>query len=213
MVGTFLHFARASWWVWALLALAWIVKTALEIRRQRRLSRSGIDEIDRMDGRAFEEYLATLFRRLGYPARVTPYRGDYGADLIVERDGSRIAVQAKCWGRRVGIKAVQEAQAAKALYGCSEAMVVTNRAFTDQARRLAEANGVELWDRDVLVAKLLHPSATTAPSDDCCATCGVQVSEKVLQYCRAHSARFGGNVYCFKHQRSAPQPPPASASA
>jgi HJR/Mrr/RecB family endonuclease len=34
-------------------------------------------------------------------------------------------------------------------------MVVTNRYFTSAARRLANANGVELWDRDKLVAVLL----------------------------------------------------------
>ena len=34
-------------------------------------------------------------------------------------------------------------------------MVVANRLYTAQARRLAADNDVELWDRDQLVAKLL----------------------------------------------------------
>jgi HJR/Mrr/RecB family endonuclease len=34
-------------------------------------------------------------------------------------------------------------------------MVVTNRFFTQAARKLARANGVVLWDRDRLVKALL----------------------------------------------------------
>jgi restriction system protein len=108
-----------------------------------------------MDGRTFEVFLSTLFRHLGYSVEVTKYRGDYGADLVVKKGGRKTAVQAKRWKKRVGLKAVQEAVAAKAMYGCEGALVVANREFTQQARRLARANKVELWDREVLVAKLL----------------------------------------------------------
>lgn len=40
-----------------------------------------------MDGKTFEGFLGTLFRRLGYRVENTRYRGDYGADLIVSREG------------------------------------------------------------------------------------------------------------------------------
>lgn len=143
------------WPLWLLVGLLALGRVALYLRRMRRLSRSGIAEIDRMDGRTFELFLSTLFRRLGYSVEVTRYRGDYGADLVVKRKGRKTAVQAKRSMKRVGIKAVQEAVASKALYGCERALVVANREFTQQARKLARANKVELWDRDVLVAKLL----------------------------------------------------------
>ena len=39
--------------------LVWIVK-------ERRLRRSGIREIDQMDGHRFEQYLRTAFVRIGY---------------------------------------------------------------------------------------------------------------------------------------------------
>lgn len=85
----------------------------------------------------------------------TRARGDYGADLVLEKDGARAVVQAKRWSRNVGVKAVQEAVAAKPLYRCDYSMVVTNRYFTEQARRLAKANDVRLWNRDDLVGALL----------------------------------------------------------
>ncbi len=84
-------------------------------------------------------------------SKKTRAHGDYGADLVLEKDGVRTVVQAKRWTKNVGVKAIQEAVAAKPIYRCEHAMVVTNRYFTEQARRLAKANGVRLWNRDELV--------------------------------------------------------------
>lgn len=46
---------------------------------------------------------------------------------------------------------------------------------------------------------LLQPPANVVPI---CAACGVQVSEKVQQYCVAHPERFSGMIYCFHHQKA-----------
>jgi restriction system protein len=150
-----LHSLLSLWPLWLLIGLIAVGKLAVELYRLRRLSLSGIAEIDAMDGRTFEGFLSTLFRRLGYSVEVTKYHGDYGADLVVKKDGRKTVVQAKRWTKRVGLKAVQEAVAAKAMYGCEAALVVANREFTQQARKLGRANKVELWDRDALVGKLL----------------------------------------------------------
>lgn len=195
-------------------------------RRKQRLAASGIADIDTMDGKAFEQYLEVLFGKLGYKVERTRYVGDYGADLITQKDGVKTVIQAKRYTKAVGIKAVQEAVAAKGMYGCTEAMVVTNSTFTRAAVELARANRVVLWDRNRLVEALLsvrgeigsmqqapqqpapqppspqqpqsNPLASVSPT---CATCGVQVSEKVQQYCTAHSERFSGAIYCFEHQK------------
>ncbi len=55
----------------------------------------------------------------------------------------------------MGVKAIQEAVAAKGYYQCDEAMVVTNSFYTNQAEKLAQANEVKLWNRDDLVKALL----------------------------------------------------------
>ena len=107
-----------------------------------------------MDGITFERRMAVLFRNLGYRVARTQARGDYGADLVLEKDGVRAIVQAKRWTKNVGVKAIQEAVAAKPMYHCSRAIVVTNRYFTEQAKRLAKANDVGLWDRNDLVRAL-----------------------------------------------------------
>lgn len=149
------HDLIVFWPLWLFLLLVAIGKLAWRVYQLRRLSKSGIVEIDRMDGHTFEIFLSTLFRRLGYGVELTSRRGDYGADLVVTRGKQRTAVQAKRWSRRVGVKAVQEAVASKGIYRCDSALVVANREFTQQARKLARANLVELWDRKVLVQKLL----------------------------------------------------------
>ncbi|WP_253187253.1 restriction endonuclease [Paenibacillus sp. GP183] len=50
-----------------------------------------------MDGRQFELYLGLLFKALGYKTEVTLSAGDYGADLVIEKNGVRTVVQAKCF--------------------------------------------------------------------------------------------------------------------
>jgi restriction system protein len=216
----------AVWPLWLLLGVIALAKLAYHLYRVRRLALSGIAQVDRMDGKIFEEFLGTLFHRLCYRVENTRYRGDYGADLVVAKDGFKTAVQAKRWNKRVGVNAVQEAVASKGYYRCHRALVVANRDFTQQAKRLARANGVEFWNRDVLVSKLLSvrsqeegvaprrqslgdnglmPTlvAPTSSEPARCVECGVAVSEKVRDYCLARPARFGGQVYCFKHQGAA----------
>jgi restriction system protein len=233
LIGPVLHGladALVTFWpLWLLLAAVGAAKLAWRIHELRRLGRSGIGEVDLMDGTTFEHFLTTLFRRLGYAVEHTGRRGDYGADLVVTKGGRRIAVQAKRWNKAIGVKAVQEAVASKGMYKCSEALVVANRSFTPQARTLARANDVTLWDRDALVGKLLAvgnavadavvsatpiedvaetvstpaPSLKAEPDLTHCVTCGASVSENVRAYCLARPNRFGGQIYCFRHQRVA----------
>ncbi|MCL6605661.1 MAG: restriction endonuclease [Paenibacillus sp.] len=136
-----------------------IVIAALIVRKlkhEERLKKSGIAEIDKMDGIQFEQYLGHLFRHQGYKAEVTQAAGDYGADLVLSKDGKRIVVQAKRYSKNVGLKAVQEVRGAVAHYGASAAWVITNRDYTEQAYKLAKSNSVRLISRDELIEMLLQ---------------------------------------------------------
>lgn len=124
--------------------------------RNKRLRQSGIEEIDRMTGREFEEYLAVLFRTYGYHAKVTRGSGDYGADLILTKNGRKTVVQAKRYKNNVGIKSVQEIIGAVNYYQADRAMVVTNSFFTKPAINLAQANNVQLINRDQLISLILR---------------------------------------------------------
>jgi restriction system protein len=129
-------------------------KHAARMWKRQRLARSGIQDIDRMGGQVFEQYLEVLFGKMGYQVQRTRSVGDFGADLVIAKDRMKTVVQAKRYKGKVGVKAIQEAVAAKGYYGCSNAMVVTNSFYTRQAVELARRNQVELWDRHRLVAEL-----------------------------------------------------------
>jgi restriction system protein len=133
------------------------------LKRRERLKRSGIADIDKMHGIQFEKYLGYLFKAQGYKTQVTKASGDYGADLILQKDGRKIVVQAKRYSKNVGIKAVQQAQAAIAHYGASEAWVVTNRDFTEAAYNLAKSNRVRLINREILIEMILKMNPGSAP--------------------------------------------------
>ena len=102
-----------------------------------------------MTGVEFEEFLALLFKRLGYGVQTTRASGDYGADLLLREPGPKgrlIAVQAKRLSSNVGVSAVQEVYASQAHYGADAAWVVASGSFTEPARRLARENSVMLVD-------------------------------------------------------------------
>lgn len=147
-----------------LLGIAMGIRFFLDAKAQERLKRSGIKDIDQMDGRQFEHYLGLLFRNQGYKVEVTRAAGDYGADLIIQKDGKKIVVQAKRYSKNVGIEAVQQAQASIAHYKAHEAWVVSNRDYTDAARNLASSNSVRLINRDKLIEMILQMNPTTKPN-------------------------------------------------
>lgn len=74
--------------------------------------------------------------------------GDYGADVIARGFlFTKIVVQCKHYSKPVGVRAVQEVNAARQYYGASRAAVATNTTFTKQAKMLAKRCGVELWEK------------------------------------------------------------------
>lgn len=108
--------------------------------------------IDAMEGHDFEHFCAAILRKIGYTVEVTPGSGDQGIDVIAIKDEIKYGIQCKCYSSDIGNKAVQEAFAGKTFYKCHIGVVLTNRYFTRAAKELAEANGIVLWNRDMLLS-------------------------------------------------------------
>ncbi len=144
------------WPLWLIPLLVIILQITLRIRRHLKLARSGIRDIDRMQGAEFENYLDWLFKKLGYKSATIGNTGDFGGDLLLERDGKKIVIQAKRYDQTVGVEAIQQTVAAKGYYETDRAIVVTNSYFTRAAKELASANQVELWDRTMLINQITH---------------------------------------------------------
>lgn len=145
-------------------------------KKKEKLKKSGIHDIDQMDGFQFEYYLEQLFKSHGYRVTVTSSRGDFGADLILHSKEGKIAVQAKRYKKSVGIKAVQEIVAAKDYYNASSAWVVTNSEFTKPAVDLADRANVRLINRKSLIDLILHINPN-----------GQEVAEKTIKEVKAKS--------------------------
>jgi HJR/Mrr/RecB family endonuclease len=104
---------------------------------QSRKHRLLISDWRMLRGIPFEDFLQEVFEDLGYHVERTKASGDQGADLILNKNGTRTAVQAKGLADSVGNGAVQEAHAGMAFYECHRCIVVTNSVFTSSAMDLA----------------------------------------------------------------------------
>lgn len=130
-------------------AAAMAASAALYLRQRARRRRP--EEFDLMEGRDFEHYCAELLRRRGFQeVEVTKGSGDYGIDILAEKDGVTYAVQCKRYAAPVGVKAVQEAYAGRDYYDRMVGAVLTNQYFTQPAVEAARRLKILLWDRGYL---------------------------------------------------------------
>jgi len=108
-------------------------------------------DFDLLEGHDFEYYCAELLRKKGFQeVEVTKGSGDYGVDILAEKDGITYAVQCKCYTAPVGVKAVQEAYAGRDYYDRMVGAVLTNQYFTQPAVEAAGKLKILLWDRGYL---------------------------------------------------------------
>lgn len=129
----------------ALLLFAILAWAAL--RAGRRYSRRD-NAFDQMEGHEFERFCAQLLKQHGFvEVEVTRGSGDFGVDVLAEKDGVTYAVQCKRYDAPVGVKAVQEACAGREYYDRMVGAVMTNQYFTQPAVEAAKRLKILLWDR------------------------------------------------------------------
>ncbi len=130
-------------------AVLGILLSAAVIRHRR--NRHYPSDMDLMEGHDFEYYCAELLRQQGFlEVEVTRGSGDYGIDILAEKDGITYAIQCKCYTAPVGVKAVQEAYAGRDYYDRMVGAVLTNQYFTQPAVEAAKKLKILLWDRGYL---------------------------------------------------------------
>ena len=140
--------------------------TSLQATQPERESSSWltIEDIDRLEPRSFEIFVAALFEKQGYRVGLTPYSGDKGADVIAhshrgETSDLLIQVKQRKEGGKPGSEAVNEIVAAKPFYEekydtTFQPMVITNREFTKETHQLSRASQVQMHERKWLMQSL-----------------------------------------------------------
>ena len=122
----------------------------MEQRKQAKLIALQLADIDHMTGVEFEQYIGIFLQSQGYHVRYTSTTGDYGIDLLVVKDHTSYAVQAKRYTGTVSDHAIMEAVAGAKHYRAQHAIVVTSNYFTSHAKTLAASTNCILVDRDHL---------------------------------------------------------------
>lgn len=127
----------------AVLLIVFVLFVFLLLRRRKPKSRS----YEEMEGHEFEYFCAELLEKRGFvDVEVTKGSGDYGVDILAEKDGVTYAIQCKRYEHPVGVKAVQEAYAGRDYYDRMVGAVLTNQYFTTPAVEAAKKLKILLWD-------------------------------------------------------------------
>lgn len=125
-----------------------------------------LDDVDRMDGFAFEVFCCILWGKRGYQTSLTPKRGgDGGVDIVALQGRTGELLQCKSSvNAEVGWDAIKEVTTGAARYQARFAgtrlrrVAVTNQRFTTGAAEHANANHVELVTRSQLQDYMsMHP--------------------------------------------------------
>ncbi|MEU9351834.1 restriction endonuclease [Streptomyces griseoloalbus] len=164
MMATAVGALKSAWPALLALALltgavaAWRIMQATMTRRRERerlvTLRITLAEFDAMDDRRFEYALRDLLVRDGWPARRVGGGGDQAADVIGDQaQRGRIVVQAKHTrvGGKVGSSVMYAVKGtAGPVHKADHAVVVTNGAFTRDAKAWGDRHGVHWIDREKL---------------------------------------------------------------
>ena len=116
------------------------------VRRFRHNRRTGF--MDEMEGHDFEYFCAELLEKQGFiEVEVTRASGDFGVDILAEKDGVTYAVQCKRYNGPVGVEAVLRTYGGRDYYDRMVGAVMTNQYFTAPAVEAAGKLQILLWDR------------------------------------------------------------------
>ena len=117
--------------------------------------------IDKLTGPQFEKCLEKILHKLGFEnIERTPLSGDFGADLVANRNDKLFTIQAKRYNRPVGNKAVQEVFSSMPIYQADSCMVISNQGFTLAAKKQALVCKCALFGK-IELERLLSENFTT----------------------------------------------------
>ncbi len=120
--------------------------------------------LDGVGWNQFERMVAEGFRHRGYAVSGTGGSGGRAVDMVLTRGHDRFLVDCKPWrARAVGPAPVRELAALVRAQGAAGGFVVSSGDFTEEARRHAEGEPVQLIDGSVLRELLAVREEKTQP--------------------------------------------------
>jgi restriction system protein len=153
------------WPIWLFIGIVLVARIVLEVvlpalinrwrnKRRRvagtkwRSDREVLNALRSQTPAQFEEYIATLFGKLGYKTKVTGGSHDQGVDVIAEKNGIEHYIQCKKF-----ITSTVHVGAVRDFYGAiadhltkGKAFFITTNKFTLEAEKFADDKPIELID-------------------------------------------------------------------
>jgi restriction system protein len=122
-------------------------------RKSKLLERqAGIQSLNAISWREFEELVGEAYRRQGYRVTETSDGADGGIDLVLKKDGETTLVQCKQWKTvKVGVKVVRELYGVVMAERASRGILIASGAYTEEARAFARGKPLELLSGPELV--------------------------------------------------------------
>ena len=152
--------------LWGGLGWRWWVRTR---RPARPVATLDVADLYALSPKAFESYVAGLFRQKGYRVALRGRSGDHGVDLeLTDKRGRRAIVQCKRYQSTVGEEITRELYGTLIHERAAHAFLVTTAEISDAARAWAEGKPLTLIDGATLVAiarvlnQRLRPGRETA---------------------------------------------------
>ena len=119
--------------------------------------------------RRFEFLAGEYLKKEGYEVEVTQGVADWGVDVFAQKDGIRIAVQAKMYGdckTSITRRMMMELYGVMHYFDCQRAMLIYNGRIMPDALQVAEKLGIQLVYLDQHILDLLLPEVATEETTD-----------------------------------------------
>lgn len=122
-----------------------------------------LETIRNLTWQDFEKLVGEAFRRKGYVVTEVGGGGpDEGIDLVLIKEGKTTLVQCKNWRRdSIGVTTIRELYGVMAAHHVPLGVVVCSGTYTQDARRFAESNPIELIDGPQLLELVKTVQTTT----------------------------------------------------
>ena len=176
--------------------------SATDLKHQPQTTADLVQQFHSIDWFQFEQLIALVYRKQGYAvSRRGGANPDGGIDLVIEKDGTRTAVQCKHWKTwSVGVKAVREFLGALTDSGIQRGLFVTLGGYTGEAKHLADKHGITIVNETDLARMVEVTDASFDPAvleilrdtRKLCPKCERQMELKTAKRGRGAGKQFWG---------------------
>lgn len=127
--------------------LFWKDKSGIEYR--------SLSDLKRMHPFKFEDYIAKLYKNMGYSVKQTKRTGDGGKDMIATKNGQTYFVECKRYSDPVNVHKMRDFVGACVLGGKDiKGIYVTTSSFTNDAKSAANRIGIQMIDGNKLMSMI-----------------------------------------------------------